>query len=900
MIGRDHEMQRLALLLDEAADGRGAAVMVVAAPGMGKTRLVQAAVGQAAEVGLQVRSARCEQLEVEAPFAAPMRAFQRAAGGLHRVPATRTLFEAGARAAAGSFFGDQLMEILEADCARTPILLVIEDLHWSDVATLSWLSTVLDRVEDMPLLLVLTTRPPIPGTDAHRALAAMPVQRIDLSALSGAQTYELARAITACEPTTDVLSAVDQAGGNPLLVHSIVEAIRTGATSPVGALTSQLWELSRTALRTVQIAAVLGFDIDPVLVAAVAGRGTADLLDDLDDAVTSGVVTPAGTGFTFRHELYRDAVLADLSPAGRAALHMVCAHTLASVGAPILDVAEQYARGAGPGDREAVTWLHYAAEEIVATAPEAALRLCDIAISAGGAGSPKLMVTKMRALAGAGRAVDAQALGDRLLQDPLPPLVEARLHRELAFTAFMQGRADIAVTEMERCAELTDDPALRARVHGEVAFAQFLVLDHTGARASSERAIIDGQRMNDKAAQVAGGAVLAFLDLFGMRLDRAARHVHEIVAMAEETTAAEAHVFQPWFIAAVVWLESDRFDLLSTTSRQGRERAIRHGSAWAVPAYDAVSAFGSLRLGSLDDAAAAAHAALKYDHDVDGFGISVWCNAFLAQIALHQGAEQIAQEHITEGFRWLGRGRAQLGFEQLCLASAELHQRRGDTATACSLLAEVWDLFVTNGVRSALPAFGAQLASYASALDQPDRTGEVATVLVEVAGFAKTVRSRVVADLAIAWRDTDPDTAARAAELAARTPLQPLAAAAFADAAAIAKRRGHTMDANRMSAEAARRWAAIGADANATISAGISAIALPPPQRPRFGVDALTVTERRVVRLLAEGKTNAEIANELGVSRRTVESHVSASYRKLDVTSRVAIARIAMDQRIGA
>lgn len=901
LIGRGHEMQRLHQLLDQAAHGHGAAIVVIGGPGMGKSRLAHAAAARASQVGLQVRSARCEQLEVEASFAAPMRAFRRAAGGLHRASATRTLFEAGARAAAGSFLGDQLLEILEADCARTPVLLVMEDLHWSDTATLSWLSMVLDRVEDLPLLVLLTTRPPTPGTDPHRALAAMPGQRIALSPLSAAQTHALARAITPREPTVGVLSAVDQAGGNPLLVRSIVEAMQAGAASTADGIAAQVRELGRTALRAVQIAAVLGSDIDPVMVAAVAGHATADLLDDFDDAVTCGVLNPAGTGFTFRHELYREAVLVDLTPAGRAALHLACAHTLAAVGAPSLAVAEQYARGAGPGDRDAVTWLHYAADEIVATAPEAALRLCDIAIAVGGPSSPSaLMVTKMRALAGAGRAAEARTLGEQLLQDTLPAAVEARLHRELAFAAFMQGRADIAATEMERCAALTDDLALRARVQGEVAFAQFLVLDHPGARASSERAIFDGRRMNDKTAQVAGGAVLAFLDLFDMRLDRAARHAHEIVALAEDPSAAESHVFQPWFIAAVVWLESDRLDLLPGTSRQGRERAIRHGSAWAVPAYDAISAFSSLRLGDLDDAAAAAQAALNYANDVDGFGIAVWCNAFLAQIALHYGAEQAAEQHIGEGFRWLGRGRAQFGFEQLCMASAELHQRRGDTATACSLLGEVWDLFVANGIRSALPAFGAQLAKYASSLDQAHRTVEVATVLAAVAETAGTARTRVTADLAAAWRDTDPDRATRAAELAARTPLRPLAAAAFADAAAIAARRGRTSDADRMAAEAAQRWAAIGADADATISAAVSATARPPARRPRYGVDALTGTERKVVRLLAEGKTNAEIADQLGVSRRTVESHVSASYRKLDVTSRVAMARLAMDQRIGA
>jgi DNA-binding CsgD family transcriptional regulator len=84
------------------------------------------------------------------------------------------------------------------------------------------------------------------------------------------------------------------------------------------------------------------------------------------------------------------------------------------------------------------------------------------------------------------------------------------------------------------------------------------------------------------------------------------------------------------------------------------------------------------------------------------------------------------------------------------------------------------------------------------------------------------------------------------------------------------------------------------------MSAAIGRFGVPPASRSRFGVSALTSTERRVVGLVADGKANAEIAGILGVSRRTVESHVSAAYRKLDVTSRVAMARIAMKHRIGS
>ena len=420
-----------------------------------------------------------------------------------------------------------------------------------------------------------------------------------------------------------------------------------------------------------------------------------------------------------------------------------------------------------------------------------------------------LLLTKVRALAAAGRAPEAEGLGRALLREPLPPDTEARLRRELAFTGFMQGRADVAAAEMERCGALTDDPAMRARVAGEIAFARFLLMDNAGARAAAEHAIVEGDRAQDKAAQVSGGAVLCFLDLFEMRLREASHRAREIVELADRPEAIDAHVFQPWFIAALVWLEADQFELLSETSRRGREKAISYGSAWSVPAYDAISAFGALRTGEIDDAAAAAEAALSYADGVDGFGIAVWSNAFLAQIALHRGADDVAAERIAAAEQWLERGRAQFGFEQVCLATAELHERRGRIDMAYTVLAEVWDWFVMIGVRSALPAFGAQLARLAARTGHADKGTEVAVVLTEVARAAATTRMHVVAEVAAAWRDSDADRAVRAAELARRTPLKPLAAATLADAASLLQIRGRAarqIASRTRPRNAGRRW----------------------------------------------------------------------------------------------
>jgi DNA-binding NarL/FixJ family response regulator len=158
--------------------------------------------------------------------------------------------------------------------------------------------------------------------------------------------------------------------------------------------------------------------------------------------------------------------------------------------------------------------------------------------------------------------------------------------------------------------------------------------------------------------------------------------------------------------------------------------------------------------------------------------------------------------------------------------------------------------------------------------------------------------TQAIADLCRAWRHTDPDRALMAASMAAETPRMTLTATALSDAAELLRTRRRRHEADRVAQQAAARWAALGAYADADACTTRTRAGRPIERRPKFGVPALTPTERRIVGLVAEGLPNSTIAATVGISRRTVESHVSAAYRKLEVTSRVALTRVALTHHI--
>ena len=186
--------------------------------------------------------------------------------------------------------------------------------------------------------------------------------------------------------------------------------------------------------------------------------------------------------------------------------------------------------------------------------------------------------------------------------------------------------------------------------------------------------------------------------------------------------------------------------------------------------------------------------------------------------------------------------------------------------------------------------------------DLPLTALDLLTVEMTRNGRAGTTTAAAEHDLATAWLDSDPDAAYRAAKLAIQV-NHPVLAAGDRAAAELLQQGGHHTDTTAASSTA-RRWLAMGAVGDAERCTRIFGATRmfggePPLTRAAgSGPGALIRTERTVTELDAQGLKDADIARELGISRRPVETHVSSVDRKLDVSTRVAIARTALAHHI--
>jgi len=911
LYGRRRELATVDELLRGTVQGHGGSLLVTGEPGVGKSRLAEAAADTGRAMGADVLVGRAVPLAIDRLMGAVLDAFGlRVIDVLGSAGSARTVLEAGAMAATGFLLSERLLESLEARSARGPVLLVLEDLQWADAATLDWCTQVTERAPEGPVGVMMTSRPPRPGTPLHRAVDRLSSSHIELGPLGPADVVELAGALLSATPGPVLRAELEGTAGNPLLVVALLEALlasgglteRDGVVDATsrddrlasGPIAAQVAELDELALRVLQVAAVLGPRFSLGDLSSVLERRAVDLLTEIDVAVAAGVVVPADDRYAFRHELHRDAVLATLPAAAVAPIHLDVARALAASGAPATEVAEHYAAGARPGNRQAVAWLQRAALEIVDQSPGTALRLLDVAVGlSASAPSPELLLTRVRALTGAGHMAEAEALARSLLREGLDAEMEARLHRELGFAYFVLGRASESVDAIHRYRKLIGDTRMQGRASAELAFTQFVSLDHEAARSSASVAVEEGRRTGDVAAEVGGGSVLCMLSLFVNDFSAANAWADRIVALAEQPHAVDGHLYQRWFVAAVAWNETDEFERLARAVRRGRDVADRRGAAWAIPGYDAIAAFAAMRVGELDDARAAAEATLAYLDGADGFGVAVWCHSFLAQIALHRGDQADARHHVDVAEAWLARGRAQFGLEQWSIAKARLCEREGDGAAALAALTDVWRLFTALPTLPARQDFGPYLVRLACDAGDMALAESVVAELQEAAAKTGSVTFAAQAALAHAHVTGDAAAASAAADLVRGSPRRPLLATALTDASLLARRAGRRADADRLGSEAAQVWATMGADSDA--EAVLAPLRVRPPAlRPRFGIEALTATERHVVALIAEGLSNAAIAHQLYISRRTVESHVSAAYRKLEVGSRVEVARVAM------
>ncbi len=351
-VGRVGELR---LLLDAADDARtGASVVWIAGePGAGKTTLVEAAANELRGRGWRVAWGRCPEVD-GAPPAWPWSEIVRALDGGDLVEgSTPNAF----------WLSRSLADQVRAAARRSPVALVLDDVHRADELTLQLLRQVVDQLSAEPVLVLATFR----GTEGGEALAATraalagaSAQHLSLAGLDDAGVAVLASGYGLADVSAEVVGLLrERTGGNPLFVRELTKLLvsegRAAARTSVPAgvrevLRRRVDRLPGPAVTALRQAAVLGRDVDVDLLAAVTGRDPDELLDALETAVLAGLLDePAPGRVRFTHALVRDTLYEDTPLMRRARVHAAAASVLeAQGGADAATLAHHAVASASP------------------------------------------------------------------------------------------------------------------------------------------------------------------------------------------------------------------------------------------------------------------------------------------------------------------------------------------------------------------------------------------------------------------------------------------------------------------------------------------------------------------------------------------------------------------------
>jgi tetratricopeptide (TPR) repeat protein len=363
-VGREAELGRLVRALDRAIAHDGRLVLLVGEPGIGKTRIARELALRAAALGVAVRWGRCQETEGAPsywPWVQVLRDHEQreleagagpAAGALAAlladdVPPPLVASEAESTHARFQLF-ETVAKALRRLCAESPLLVVFDDLHWADAASLLLLRFVATELADARLLVLGTYRDVEMRQGAGAGMLpelARAGERVVLSGLAGADVARLLAARAGRVLPDDVVTTVHQVSeGNPFFVEELARTLEGAPDASPGAVRLpdhtrdvvryRLRPLSERGRQILEVASVLGRDFEVSPLAAVCGLAADDTLAALDEAARLGLLVAgeAPDAWRFAHALVRETVYGDLPAARRVRLHRAVGEQLEALG----------------------------------------------------------------------------------------------------------------------------------------------------------------------------------------------------------------------------------------------------------------------------------------------------------------------------------------------------------------------------------------------------------------------------------------------------------------------------------------------------------------------------------------------------------------------------------------
>lgn len=944
VVGRAVELDALSTAIESAAAGTGRLVALVGEAGVGKSRLVRATGDLASDRGMDTFVGRCVPSGSGLPyrplidaFAPRLRDAPRPSdptlhgfeGHLERLVPHWTGGPAGGAEESPLLLGEAVLRLVRL---RGPSLVVLEDLHWADVETSGVIEYVADALDSVPLLVLATTRP---DGRSHEDLVRLDrsgsATVIHLDALPDA---DVGRMVAAClgtdrPPPGLVPWIAARSDGLPFVVEELLAGLAaTGSLTPddtggwtvTGELTAsvpsdlassihgRLRQLTDQDRWILAAAAMLGRSFAWEVLPGVAEVDGRDVLDAMRAAIDAQLIDVDGDGFTFRHALTRDAILAGLLPPERQTLARRALPTVerANPGLPgaVCELAADLAETAGEPTRAAELLVTSAGRALTAgafhTAEATARRAGRIAPPAS-AVAVEAGAMLVRALVHSGKPLDALALGhDLLVQLDAEGADELRLVlARAALDAGQPSTAGILLGAAGTTAAHEGTGAARQPRLDAIAAHVALAEDRTEDAVALARSALDGARASEQPA-----VACEALEVLGRLADdptTALGHLQHAADLAAANDLAGWQLRARHEMALVRWGEGD-----VTALRETRDYAASVGALVTQAVMDlslADVALAGFERSACQEAATACITASRR------FGLATEPVAHLWLAGAHALAGDRDAMHSAAGDALApdpddprilgdleGRVHATLALVEDDLPSMRQHLdammdhvRRAPTTTSIYPGRSWWAVF-----RAMDDDDGG-----AAALDDSRRWSEAYPMwpirlqvgLVEAVVRGRAQEGDAAADLVERVRDAVGSTTPGIG--IARTQLLLVSMAAIRDGwgqPATWLRECEAFFADRGLERVARRCRLLLADAGA-----------PVPRRSRSGVAvpaslrAIGVTSREfeVLGLVVDGCTTREIAERLVISARTVERHVENLFTRTGVRDRTALVAIA-------
>lgn len=896
LIGRRDELAVLRRVLESAATGSSTAVVVEGDAGIGKTRLLRSVAREAATSGVVVLRGGITESESTISWAGVSAMVDsldaNGVGALTR--AQRHLLDrARGRASGGPVDANDvagtLAEVVGRIAAASPVLLLLDDLHWLDRASAGAITVAIRSNLRRPVAIIAARRLRNSTMIDLDRIEGLPVERLPLSGLSVSGVYELlAVHDLAGLRRPDVLRVHELSQGNPLFAVELarlhVGGRRVSDVAEHDALRGlAIARLERVGPAAVEAARVSALLTQPTLdtVRAVVGPDADEGLLELE---REGIITCDGNRLNFSHPLRREGTLESIGALERSRYHhriaaaiddleQSIAHRGEAAQAPDADLAaalERIADDAAHRGATDVALVRYRRAEQLTPAADVAARWrrahlavrCSIAL-----GDDHLVIDE------AVRLFD-EAAGDDATLDAALDVLEVR-HRtqglEAAAAFGPAGRARLAhsprhevvfLERIVRIEQLRDVPAAANLARAALELA----------RASGDEVVVGRAQILRESTAVLAGEAVDLDHLPQVTFDRHPSGMDAMMFLAE----------------LLVW--TYQFDRAEAVLRPMEVDARASGRGAHL--VRVLSQLGDLHLrqGRWDESAAELEEAVEIG---DLIGFHVGARPDLAALMAARGRSELAGEltdadvHQLESAPPVHRMQihTRAGFTRLAAGDwhgAHVHLIRArDEARTAGFVA-----VIVLPIEHDLVEASVHVGDLATASDAATSLGAAADRAGSSIVSALACRSRALVAGALGDPDGAVQLVMRAVELHGDGPSVPFEEARTRlIAGTLLRRAGSRREARRQIGIALELFEQL--DARAFEQRARSEL---DRLRGRQAPTGLSPTEDRVATLAASGRTNLEIATELAISVRTVESNLTRVYRKLGVRSRTELA----------